>query len=567
MKRHLRTAVYAAALLLGSVSVDAILSSASAQADVSVSFDSFHNQLAQYGDWVYSDRWGEVWVPGDVSDDFHPYGTRGHWVNTDEYGWTWVSGYEWGDIPFHYGRWVNDPDDGWMWIPGYVWSPGWVVWRNNGQYTGWMPMPPDDEFLGRGPSTSIGVSIGGLSVRFNNTDDNYGYSRWYGRDYSQDRFASNWVFVGTGHIGETDYGRYQAPRSNYTTLIRDSHNITNYTVVNNYVVNRSVDPRTVQQAGGHVQTVHASVVIKRPQFVARADAGSQVQARMRTERPRGTGLAGSAPKPTAAQIQSLSTKAPPAHGGKPPAHLFTRDTVVKAPLAEKPGTSAPTANGSPQTLTPAERKDAKHGIVPTTETPPGKSEVKTPPAMETHAPGMTAEPKSAPVTPAETPHEKKAREHMTPPGDAPVETPPGKSEVKTPPAMETHAPGMTVAPKNAPVTPEETPREKRAHEHMTPPGDTTAPAETPREHEHVQKPVTEMAPATPPQPAAETPRVPRHPPVTEAPAMTAHPAAPVEHPKAVEPPKRPEATETHAPAQPGDKKEKKPKQDEPGEGH
>jgi hypothetical protein len=376
-----------------------------------------------------------------------------------------------------------------------------------------MPMPPDDEFLGRGPSTSIGVSIGGLSVQFNNTDDNYGYSRWYGRDYSQDRFASNWVFIGTGHIGETDYGRYQAPRSNYTTLIRDSHNITNYTVVNNYVVNRSVDPRTVQQAGGHVQTVHASVVIKRPQFVARADAGSQVQARMRTERPRGTGLAGSAPKPTAAQIQSLSTKAPPAHGGKPPAHLFTRDTVVKAPLAEKPGTSAPTANGSPQTLTPAERKDAKHGIVPTTETPPGKS------------------------------------------------------EVKTPPAMETHAPGMTVAPKNAPVTPEETPREKRAHEHMTPPGDTTAPAETPREHEHVQKPVTEMAPATPPQPAAETPRVPRHPPVTEAPAMTAHPAAPVEHPKAVEPPKRPEATETHAPAQPGDKKEKKPKQDEPGEGH
>ena len=74
MKSYLKTAVYATALLLGSVSADAVLSAATAQTDVSVSFDSFHDRLAQYGDWVYSDRWGEVWVPGDVSADFHPYG-------------------------------------------------------------------------------------------------------------------------------------------------------------------------------------------------------------------------------------------------------------------------------------------------------------------------------------------------------------------------------------------------------------------------------------------------------------------------------------------------------------
>lgn len=504
MKRYLKMAVYATALLLGGVSADAVLSAATAQADVSISFDSFHDQLAQYGDWVYSDRWGEVWIPEDVSDDFHPYGTRGHWVDTDEYGWLWVSDYEWGDIPFHYGRWVNDPDDGWMWIPGYVWSPGWVVWRNNGQYTGWMPMPPDDQFLGRRPSNSIGISIGGLSISFNNTDDDYGYSRWYGRDYSRDRFASNWVFIGTQYIGARDYSRYRAPRNDYQTLIRDSHNVTNYTVVNNYIVNRSIDPRLVRDAGGHVQTVRASQVIKRPQFVARADTGSQLQARMRAQRPHGSGFADSAPKPTAVQIQSLSTKAPRAHGGKPPAHLFTRETVTKAPLVQRP--AAPTPAEAPKPVTPAERRDIKRGILPTTEAPTGKPADKMPPAMERRIPG------------AGTP---------------------------------------------APTTPAEMPREKKMHDRMAPPADMTTPVKTPRERVHVEKPATETAPAA--TPGAETPRGPHHAPKAEVPTERERPAAPVERPANVERPKPPEAVEKHAPAEPKEKKAHEPKHDEPGD--
>ena len=97
---------------------------AQAQEQSDVGFDSFHDELAQYGDWVYSDRWGLVWQPADVPDDFRPYYSGGHWAYTDAYGWTWASDYEWGDIAFHYGRWVDDPYDGWMWIPGYSWSPG-----------------------------------------------------------------------------------------------------------------------------------------------------------------------------------------------------------------------------------------------------------------------------------------------------------------------------------------------------------------------------------------------------------------------------------------------------------
>ena len=477
MKRYLSPAICAAAMLLSGVSVDAILAPASAQSYASVSFDTFHNQLAPYGDWVYSDRWGEVWTPANVPDDFHPYGTRGHWADTDEYGWTWVSDYEWGDIPFHYGRWVNDPDDGWLWIPGYVWSPGWVVWRSNGQYTGWMPMPPDEDFLGggNGGNPSVGLTLGGgrmgFSIDFNNTDDNYGYSRWYGRGYNRDRFTANWVFVGTGHMADRDYHRYEAPRANYARIISNTTNTTNYTVVNNYVVNRSVDARTVERASGHpVQQMHVADVIKKPQFITRADTGRDLQMRARTERPRGTGEAGSAPKPSALVVQSLSTKVAP-HNGKQPTHLFTRDTVAKAPLAIRPAAvnvpggvvTAPTNVMGPANETPAERAKRMHmqpgnpsapALTPQTEAIKGKPIVT--------APGNV---KVAPVTgPAnETPAERAKRTHLQPGNpNAPALTPQTEA-IKAKPIVT--APGdVKVAPATGPAS--ETPAERAKRTQM-----------------------------------------------------------------------------------------------------
>ena len=152
MRKFLPPAALAAALLASTVAIDMLATPAVAQ---EVSFDTFHDQLAQYGAWVYSDRWGEVWMPFDVFYNFRPYDTNGHWVYTEDYGWYWASDYPWGDIAFHYGRWVNDPYDGWLWIPGYEWSPAWVMWRRNDRYVGWMPMPPDRRFLG-----SSGVNVG-----------------------------------------------------------------------------------------------------------------------------------------------------------------------------------------------------------------------------------------------------------------------------------------------------------------------------------------------------------------------------------------------------------------------
>jgi hypothetical protein len=296
-----------------------------------VSFDSFHDELAQYGYWGYSDRWGLVWQPANVPDDFRPYYTAGRWVYTDDYGWYWASDLPWGDVAFHYGRWVDDPYDGWMWIPGYTWSPGWVVWRSNGQYIGWMPTPPDDAFLqGRG-DVSFGLSFGAGGVSFNwNNDPTYGYRRWYGQDFDERRFADNWVFVGTGNLADHDYRRVivRDPRL-VINIIHQTRSVTHYTVVNNYVVNKSIDVRVVQRAAGHpIQITASRDVIRNPNLVMRVDAGRRIQERERLIAPHGTGLANSAPPPPPSVVGKLSTQVPPPRNGGPSQHLFTRTTIA-----------------------------------------------------------------------------------------------------------------------------------------------------------------------------------------------------------------------------------------------
>src|SRR5262245_53015062 len=71
------------------------------QAEVSVSL--FYDQLSEHGKWVEHPRWGWVWYPNDVDQDWRPY-TRGRWVWTQEYGWYWASTEPFGWAVYHYGR-------------------------------------------------------------------------------------------------------------------------------------------------------------------------------------------------------------------------------------------------------------------------------------------------------------------------------------------------------------------------------------------------------------------------------------------------------------------------------
>ena len=110
---------------------------------ITISIQTFYDQLSPYGDWIYSPDNGYVWRPYfDNPESFRPYSSNGNWVYTD-YGWTWASGYDWGWATFHYGRWDFDNYLGWTWIPGYEWAPAWVSWGSYDNYWGWAPMGPN----------------------------------------------------------------------------------------------------------------------------------------------------------------------------------------------------------------------------------------------------------------------------------------------------------------------------------------------------------------------------------------------------------------------------------------
>ncbi|OQP43032.1 hypothetical protein A4H97_12865 [Niastella yeongjuensis] len=185
-------------LLFGSVQ-----NKATAQVEEQVSYQTFYDELAPYGNWIDYPEYGYVWRP-DMGADFRPYSTNGHWVWTDEYEWMWVSDYSWGWAPFHYGRWFYDDYYGWLWMPGYDWSPAWVCWRSGGDYYGWAPL---------GPQFNVGVS---LSFGNYSPPSNY------------------WCFVDRQYIASPQvYSHCYGVQRNVTF-------ISNTTIINNYHRERNV---------------------------------------------------------------------------------------------------------------------------------------------------------------------------------------------------------------------------------------------------------------------------------------------------------------------------------------
>jgi len=124
----------------------------SAAAQESIDVDTFYDELAPYGQWVWHPRFGYVWLPETVSENWRPY-TVGRWTYTDEYGWYWDSYEPFAWAVYHYGRWGYDPDYGWFWVPGDTWAPAWVQWRYSDDYVGWAPIGP-----GR-PGYAYGVPV------------------------------------------------------------------------------------------------------------------------------------------------------------------------------------------------------------------------------------------------------------------------------------------------------------------------------------------------------------------------------------------------------------------------
>jgi len=209
--------------------------------------DAF-DQLGDYGDWVNHWRYGRVWVPRDVDDDWRPY-SRGHWELTEAYGWYWDSEEPWGWATYHYGRWALDDDYGWIWVPGDQWGPAWVDWRQSDDQIGWAPLPPE-------------VGWGGGGLAFGEVD------------LGSEHYRPAWCFVPLLHFHDRDVHRFLAPPSRNLTFINNTTRITNYTVVNNTVINRSVDPDRIAAVTHHeIRPVATSLTGQAPQ--GRAAAGGQ----------------------------------------------------------------------------------------------------------------------------------------------------------------------------------------------------------------------------------------------------------------------------------------------------
>jgi len=189
---------YLLILALSTTSILVTNTSQAQQANVSVSFSVFHDNLRAYGTWTNHPRYGQVWRYNQRG--FTPYSTGGHWVYTD-YGWTWVSDYSWGWATFHYGRWAYEPAYGWYWVPGYEWAPAWVTWRTGGDYYGWAPLGP-----------GLSVTVGYASIP-----------------------SDRWVFVPRNRIADPHPYRYYQPRTKNVTIIK------NTTVINNVHVTKVSD--------------------------------------------------------------------------------------------------------------------------------------------------------------------------------------------------------------------------------------------------------------------------------------------------------------------------------------
>ena len=189
-------------LLIAFAAFLAVAAPRSAQARVDISFDFFHDTLSPHGEWLEVGDYGMCWRPAGVDEDWSPY-SDGYWTYTDA-GWTWVSYEDYGGIVYHYGRWVSVEDEGWCWVPGYEWGPAWVSWRNNDDYTGWAPLPPEARWR-----RDTGISV------------------WV--DTTYDIGPSHYNFCQTQDFGAPFLRPVIISRARNVTIIQNTVNITNIT--------------------------------------------------------------------------------------------------------------------------------------------------------------------------------------------------------------------------------------------------------------------------------------------------------------------------------------------------
>ncbi len=169
----------------------------------------FFAELSRFGEWLQTRDYGFVWQPTALRTDpaWRPY-TRGRWVNSDQ-GWTWLSDEPFGWAVYHYGRWILVAQHGWVWVPGDDWAPAWVSWRQNDDYLGWAPLPPETLY-----------------------DEVYDYDA--GIDLAYDVSPDYYNFVPVDQFYEPVYS-HCVPRETVITIVIRTRNVTRFSMQDNRV--------------------------------------------------------------------------------------------------------------------------------------------------------------------------------------------------------------------------------------------------------------------------------------------------------------------------------------------
>lgn len=191
----------------------------------------FYDSLAPYGSWFFVSGLGYCWQPTvyAVNHGWQPYSDRGRWLATDA-GWYWQSDYSWGWAPFHYGRWFRDKQRGWVWAPNRVWGPAWVSWRQSAEYCGWAPLPPWARFAA------------GSGLLFQN--------KAVSPQYEFGLTARQYTFIPIARMIDGTPARYSLPTAQAAEAYQETKVVNDYTVQNNRVVSRGLNPQQVAQAAG-----------------------------------------------------------------------------------------------------------------------------------------------------------------------------------------------------------------------------------------------------------------------------------------------------------------------------
>lgn len=330
---------------------------------------STHEELASYGTWRHSSRFGDVWVPR-VNQGWRPY-TDGRWMWTDD-GWYWQSNEPFGWIVYHYGRWVIDDVLGWVWISGDEWAPAWVVWRQGDQDVGWAPAPP--------PGREVVV-----------TDP------W-------------WSFVPVVAIGAVSVLPVLRPVVDNVTIIRNTTIINENTIINNRTV-----PTT--RIGNTMVPVNAGPALGRlPPNVEHSITAAKIAAPAKGQigEAKLDASKGAALKAQAVQA-SRATAGATKPGGSPSATEAkpNASAATKGGAAKQPGAAATTKPNVPKQAAVPEHKP-----VASAEKPAAKPEAK--PAAAAEKP-TAAKPK--PSAPAEKRAAAKPEPKREPPAAMPAEKP------------------------------------------------------------------------------------------------------------------------------------------------